>query len=39
VPKTSLAELVQEMVQADYTAAKRDALVKMAGFKAFDYHE
>jgi len=39
VPKTTLAELVQEMVQADYTAAKRDALVKMAGFQAFDYHE
>ncbi|MDP3539070.1 MAG: GDP-mannose 4,6-dehydratase [Azonexus sp.] len=39
VPKTTLAELVQEMVQSDYTAAKRDALVKMAGFQAFDYHE
>ena len=39
VPKTTLAELVQEMVQADYTSAKRDALVKMAGFQAFDYHE
>jgi len=39
VPKTTLAQLVQEMVQADYTAAKRDALVKMAGFQAFDYHE
>lgn len=39
VPKTTLAELVQEMVQADYTAAKRDALVKMAGFQAFNYHE
>jgi GDPmannose 4,6-dehydratase len=39
VPKTTLAELVQEMVQADFTSAKRDALVKMAGFQAFDYHE
>ena len=38
-PKTTLAELVAEMVNADYTAAKRDALVKMAGFKAFDHHE
>ncbi|MCA0185308.1 MAG: GDP-mannose 4,6-dehydratase [Proteobacteria bacterium] len=38
-PKTTLAELVSEMVNADYTAAKRDALVKMAGFKAFDHHE
>jgi GDPmannose 4,6-dehydratase len=39
VPKTTLAELVQEMVQSDYIAAKRDALVKMAGFQSFDYHE
>jgi GDPmannose 4,6-dehydratase len=38
-PKTTLRELVKEMVQADYTSAKRDALVKMAGFKAYDYHE
>lgn len=38
-PKTTLSELVSEMVQADYTAAKRDALIKMAGFKAFDHHE
>jgi GDPmannose 4,6-dehydratase len=38
-PKTTLAELVSEMVNADYTSAKRDALVKMAGFKAFDHHE
>ncbi|HWP01087.1 MAG TPA: GDP-mannose 4,6-dehydratase [Methylococcus sp.] len=39
VPKTSFKELVQEMVQSDYAAAKRDALVKMAGFTAYDYHE
>jgi len=38
-PKTTLKELVEEMVRADYTAAKRDALVKDAGFQAFDYHE
>jgi len=38
-PKTSLQELVKEMVQSDYSAAKRDALVKMAGFQAYDYHE
>jgi GDPmannose 4,6-dehydratase len=38
-PQTSLRELVEEMVQSDYTAAKRDALVKMAGFTAYDYHE
>jgi len=38
-PKTTLPELVREMVEADYTSAKRDALVKMAGFQAYDYHE
>jgi len=39
VPKTTLPELVREMVQADYTSARRDALVKGAGFQAFDHHE
>jgi GDPmannose 4,6-dehydratase len=34
-PKTTLRELVKEMVEADYTSAKRDALVKLAGFKAY----
>jgi hypothetical protein len=31
--------LVSEMVLADFTSAKRDSLVKSAGFQAFDYHE
>jgi GDPmannose 4,6-dehydratase len=39
VPKTTLKELVAEMVQSDYTAAKRDSLVKLAGFQAYDYNE
>ena len=38
-PKTTLAELVREMVMSDYTSAKRDSLVKQAGFQAYDYHE
>jgi GDPmannose 4,6-dehydratase len=38
-PKTTLRELVREMVEADYTTARKDNLVKMAGFKAFDHHE
>jgi GDPmannose 4,6-dehydratase len=38
-PKTQLRELVAEMVQADYSAARRDSLVKMAGFQAYDHHE
>jgi len=38
-PKTTLAELVAEMVDADYTAARRDELIKSAGFQAYDYHE
>ncbi|KPF43948.1 GDP-mannose 4,6-dehydratase [beta proteobacterium AAP121] len=39
VPKTTLPELVKEMVEADYTSAKRDSLVKLAGFQAYDHHE
>ena len=38
-PRTSLQELVQEMTDSDFTAARRDALVKSAGFQAYDYHE
>ena len=38
-PKITLGELVKEMVLSDYTAAKRDSLVKSAGFQAYDYHE
>jgi len=38
-PATTLQELVSEMVRADYDAAKRDSLIKLAGFKAYDYHE
>jgi GDPmannose 4,6-dehydratase len=38
-PKTTLGELVAEMVAADYESARRDSLVKLAGFKAYDYNE
>ncbi|MFO1272284.1 MAG: GDP-mannose 4,6-dehydratase [Rubrivivax sp.] len=38
-PKITLRELVREMVEADFTAAKRDSLVKLAGFQAYDYNE
>ena len=38
-PKTTLPELVKEMVEADYSAARRDSLVKLAGFQAYDYNE
>jgi GDPmannose 4,6-dehydratase len=38
-PKISLPELVKEMVISDYTSAKRDSLVREAGFQAYDYHE
>jgi GDPmannose 4,6-dehydratase len=38
-PATSFEALVKEMVRADYQAAKRDALVTLAGFKAFEYNE
>jgi GDPmannose 4,6-dehydratase len=38
-PRISFAELVSEMVDADYESARRDALVKEAGFRAFDHNE
>jgi GDPmannose 4,6-dehydratase len=38
-PKISFEELVREMVSEDLKLAKRDSLVKLAGFKAFNYHE
>ena len=38
-PRTSFADLVREMVEVDYTSARRDSLVKLAGFQAYDYHE
>ncbi len=39
VPKTTLPEIVREMVRSDYTAALRDTLVKQAGFHAYDHNE
>lgn len=39
VPKITLKEMVQEMMEADLQHAKRDALIKEHGYKAFDYHE
>ena len=38
-PTTSFDELVREMVHSDYQSAKRDSLVKLAGFQAYDHHE
>ena len=38
-PTTTLAELVNEMVESDYLAAKRDSVVKQAGYQAFNFHE
>ena len=38
-PKTTLQQLVGEMVDADYNAARRDSMVKLAGFQAYDYNE
>jgi GDPmannose 4,6-dehydratase len=39
VPTTTFEELVSEMVTSDYDSARRDELVRSAGFQAFDYHE
>lgn len=38
-PRISLPQLVKEMVEADYVSARRDSLIKLAGFKAYDHHE
>lgn len=38
-PRTTFAELVQEMVQEDLRIAERDELTKKHGFSAFNYHE
>ncbi len=38
-PKITLEEMVHEMMENDLTLARRDALVKEHGFRAFDYHE
>ncbi|EXI64360.1 MAG: GDP-mannose 4,6-dehydratase [Candidatus Accumulibacter adjunctus] len=38
-PTTSVQQLVREMVLADYSSARRDAMVKLAGFQTFDHHE
>jgi GDPmannose 4,6-dehydratase len=38
-PRTTFEELVQEMVEADYSAAKRDALVMEHGYKPFNVRE
>ncbi|MCK5857883.1 MAG: GDP-mannose 4,6-dehydratase [Abyssibacter sp.] len=38
-PKTTFKELVAEMVREDLNSARRDDLVRSAGYKSFDYHE
>ena len=38
-PKVSLPDLVREMVLTDYQIARRDAMVKLAGFPAYEYQE
>lgn len=38
-PKVSFKELVAEMVQEDFRAAERDALVKLHGHRTYDRHE
>jgi len=38
-PRTSFDDLVREMVEADYKAARRDALVRQHGFDAYNVRE
>lgn len=37
--KTSFDDLVREMVAADHEVAKRDAMIREAGYQTFDFHE
>jgi GDPmannose 4,6-dehydratase len=39
VPTTTFEQLVKEMIESDYETARKDSLVKLAGFQAFDHHE
>lgn len=39
VPRTTFAELVEEMVREDLRAAERDELVKKHGYSAYNYYE
>jgi GDPmannose 4,6-dehydratase len=38
-PRTPFASLVKEMVESDYEAARRDSMVRDAGFTSYDHHE
>lgn len=38
-PRTTFEELVNEMVDADFESARRDHMVKEAGFKIYNHHE
>ncbi len=38
-PRTTFAELVQEMVLEDLRSAERDELIRKHGYKAFAFHE
>jgi len=38
-PKITFNELVSEMIQEDYNAAKRDQLIKDHGYETLNYHE
>ena len=38
-PHTSFASLVKEMIESDYAGARRDSIVRHAGFKTYDHQE
>ena len=38
-PRTSFATLVKEMIAADYEAARRDSMIRDAGFRSYNRHE
>lgn len=38
-PKVTFRELVKEMVKSDYAAARRDRMIRSAGFRSYDHYE
>jgi GDPmannose 4,6-dehydratase len=39
VPRIKFREMVKEMIEADYMKARKDSLVRLAGFQSFNHHE
>lgn len=38
-PRITFDTLVKEMIESDYTTARRDSMIRQAGFTSYDHHE